>query len=214
MVVRDSRLLIVKSPIYLPSPATKLRHVRDSDLAAIALEDYSVLVFDCEALRVVRRFGLPDQTSPHSSLAIPSSPLRRATLALLRTCRSVQVVGVYLTSSLDNTIRVWDVPTATCIDWMRFSTAPTSVTLSPLGSTWQRHTPARSVLVSGATGVSFRRSIWMVDASYQSRREWMILFLSPKTMSPRKQGGKLSAAFSLDSGDERWDRCQDQRGRR
>ena len=117
-----------KSPIYLPSPATKLRHVRDSDLAAIALEDYSILVFDCEALRVVRRFGLPSSTlSPSIG---PSPPRHTGPVTDLSFNPSGRRL---LSASLDSTIRVWDVPTATCVDWMRFSTAPTSLTLSPTG---------------------------------------------------------------------------------
>ena len=46
-----------KSPYKLPCPATKLSHVRDSDLAAIALGDFSVVLFDCSALSIVQRFG-------------------------------------------------------------------------------------------------------------------------------------------------------------
>jgi len=37
------------------------------------------------------------------------------------------------TSSLDSTIRVWDVPTGLCVDWMQFSSPPTSLALSPTG---------------------------------------------------------------------------------
>lgn len=117
-----------KSPIYLPSPATKLRHVRDSDLAAIALEDYSILVFDCEALKVVRRFGLP-----MSSLSPSIGPLPPRHTGPITDLSFNPSGRRLLTASLDNTIRVWDVPTATCVDWMRFSTPPTSVTLSPTG---------------------------------------------------------------------------------
>jgi U3 small nucleolar RNA-associated protein 21 len=32
-------------------------HVRDSDLAAIALNVFSVVLFDCAALSIVRSFG-------------------------------------------------------------------------------------------------------------------------------------------------------------
>ncbi|KAK1734687.1 WD40 repeat domain-containing protein [Skeletonema marinoi] len=80
-----------KSPIMLPSPATKLTHVRDSDLAAIAMRDFGVAVFDCSSLSIL------------------------------------------FTSSLDGTIRVWDVPTGLCVDWMSFASPPTSMALSPTG---------------------------------------------------------------------------------
>lgn len=106
-----------KSPYILPTPATKLCHVRDSDLAAISLKDFSVVLFDCSALRIVRRFGggLHNHTGPISDMAF--SPDGRS----------------LYTASLDRTIRVWDVPTNNCVDWMGFQTAPTSITVSPTG---------------------------------------------------------------------------------
>ena len=37
-------------------------HIRDNDLAAIALEDFSVSIFDCSTLSIVRRFGGPNKS--------------------------------------------------------------------------------------------------------------------------------------------------------
>jgi U3 small nucleolar RNA-associated protein 21 len=108
-----------KSPIQLPAPASKLCHVRDSDLAAIALEDYSVLLLDCSTLTTVRRFGVSGGHACHSG---PISDLGF----------SPDGRTLY-TSSLDGTIRVWDVPTNTCVDWLGFKTPPTSLTVSPTG---------------------------------------------------------------------------------
>ena len=34
---------------------------------------------------------------------------------------------------MDGTIRVWDVPTGSCVDWLAFPTPPTSLTLSATG---------------------------------------------------------------------------------
>eukprot|EP00539_Tryblionella_compressa_P018888 CAMPEP_0178882412 /NCGR_PEP_ID=MMETSP0747-20121128/13506_1 /TAXON_ID=913974 /ORGANISM="Nitzschia punctata, Strain CCMP561" /LENGTH=1386 /DNA_ID=CAMNT_0020550417 /DNA_START=22 /DNA_END=4182 /DNA_ORIENTATION=+ len=108
-----------KSPSKLPAPATKLCHVKDSDLAAIALDDYSTVLFDCSALTIVRRFGVgtasPRHTGPISDIGF--SPDGRT----------------LYTSSLDGTIRVWDVPTNSCVDWLGFSSSPTSLTVSPTG---------------------------------------------------------------------------------
>merc|ERR1719223_578074 len=92
-----------KSPYELPAAATKLCHVRDSDLAAIALEDYSTLLFDCSTLSVVRRFGGAgggDRTASHTASItdLGFSPDGRT----------------LYTSSLDGTVRVWDVPTNSC----------------------------------------------------------------------------------------------------
>ena len=106
-----------KSPCTLPSPATKLSHVRDSDLAAMALEDFSVVMFDCAALTVVRRFGGGNACHEGPITDLGFSPDGRN----------------LFTSSLDSTIRVWDVPTNTCIDWLKFKTPPTSLTVSPTG---------------------------------------------------------------------------------
>lgn len=108
-----------KSPYQLPAAATKLCHVRDSDLAAIALEDYSALLFDCSNLSVVRRFGFGDKSCCHTAPIsdIGFSPDGRT----------------LYTSSLDSTIRVWDVPTNSCVDWLGFSTPPSSLTVSPTG---------------------------------------------------------------------------------
>ncbi len=36
-----------------------------------------------------------------------------------------------LTSSMDSTVRVYDVPTARCVDWMRFESPVTSLTFAP-----------------------------------------------------------------------------------
>mmetsp|Transcript_45879 Transcript_45879/g.53050 ORF Transcript_45879/g.53050 Transcript_45879/m.53050 type:complete len:1365 (+) Transcript_45879:49-4143(+) len=108
-----------KSPSILPAPATKLCHVKDSDLAAIALDDYSTILFDCSTLTIVRRFGFGSRSSRHTG---PISDLGFSPDG--RTLYS---------SSLDGTIRVWDVPTNSCVDWLCFNTPPTSLTVSPTG---------------------------------------------------------------------------------
>lgn len=149
-VGRDSKLVLwhfvthaphKASPYQLPGPATKLAHVKESNLAAIALEDYSTLLFDCAALTVVRRFGKGNgHVGPITDLGF--TPDGRS----------------LLTSSLDSTIRVWDVPTNTCVDWLSFEKAPTSLTVSPTGeflatthqgqlgiSVWSDHTFYRTV---------------------------------------------------------------------
>lgn len=108
-----------KCPVMLPAPATQLRHIRDSDLASIALADFTILLFDCSNLSIVRRFGAANQDSCHRG---PISDMGF----------SPDGRTLY-TSSLDGTIRVWDVPTNSCVDWLSFKTPPTSLTISPTG---------------------------------------------------------------------------------
>ena len=109
-----------KCPYMLPQPATKLCHVRESDLAAIALQDCSVILFDCSSFYIVRRFGAG--TNVH----------HKHTAAITDLCFSGDGRSLY-TSSLDSTIRVWDVPTNKCVDWLAFKSPPTSLTISPTG---------------------------------------------------------------------------------
>ena len=108
-----------KSPFTLPAAATRMSHIRESDLAAIAMEDFSVVLFDCTTLAVVRRFGAQGvsarHTGPISDLGF--SPDGRT----------------LFTASLDSTIRIYDVPTNSCVDWLGFKSPPTSLTISPTG---------------------------------------------------------------------------------
>lgn len=108
-----------RSPIRLSSPATKLIHTRDSDLLAIALEDCSVIMFDCSSLSIVRKFGVSESYNHHTG--------RITDLAFAPDGRKL------FTSSMDGSLRVWDVPTSTCVDWMTFASAPTSLALSSTG---------------------------------------------------------------------------------
>lgn len=100
-----------KSPIMLPSPATKLTHVRDSDLAAIAMRDFGVAVFDCSSLSVVRYFGGSRYASPNEMRLSHTGPI--SDMGFGPDGRKL------FTSSLDGTIRVWDVPTGLCVDWSK-----------------------------------------------------------------------------------------------
>jgi U3 small nucleolar RNA-associated protein 21 len=139
-----------KRPYQLPAPATRLCHVRDSDLAAIALEDYSAVLFDCSSLTIVRPFGFGRNkgvchTGPISDLGF--SPDGRT----------------LYTSSLDSAVRVWDVPTNSCVDWLGFKNTPTSLTTSPTGNFLLRLMLGNSESVFGAIIVSTKRSTWAVQ---------------------------------------------------
>ncbi len=108
-----------RSPILLSAPATKMAHSSDSNLLAIALEDYSVIMFDCSSLSIVRKFSLRENFHRHTGIITD--------LAFGPDGRKL------FTSSMDGSLRVWDVPTNTCVDWMTFASAPTSLALSSTG---------------------------------------------------------------------------------
>lgn len=95
----------------LPAGASSAACHREAGLFAVACDDFSVRVADMTSSRVVRTY------SGHTN---------RITDA----CFSTDARWL-ITSSLDRTVRVWDLPTARCIDWMVFETAPTSVTFAP-----------------------------------------------------------------------------------
>jgi len=108
-----------RSPVQLPAPAAKMIYSRDSGLIAVALQDFSVILFDCSTLTIVRIFGRAGSNACHLG------PI--TDLAFGPDGRKL------FTSSLDGTLRVWDVPTNTCVDWMTFANTPISLTLSCTG---------------------------------------------------------------------------------
>jgi U3 small nucleolar RNA-associated protein 21 len=86
---------------------------RESGLAALSCEDFSVRIVDVATRRLVRSFV--GHSNRITDVAFSSD-------------------GRWLVSaSLDRSLRVWDLPTSRCIDWMTFQSAPVSVALSPTG---------------------------------------------------------------------------------
>jgi len=101
----------LRSSLILPAPVSSLVLSRSSGLAALACDDFSVRVLDVSTRRQVRCF---------------SGHVNRIT----DICFSPE--GRWLvSSSLDRTIRVWDLPTARCLDWLRFENVPVSIAFSP-----------------------------------------------------------------------------------
>eukprot|EP00037_Helgoeca_nana_P000952 m.24549 g.24549 ORF g.24549 m.24549 type:complete len:919 (+) comp11276_c0_seq1:225-2981(+) len=98
-----------KTSVDSPVIAAELH--RESALLAVACQDYSVLVVDIEGQRVVRTFA------GHSNRItdIAWSPDGRWLLS----------------AGMDNTIRVWDVPTGCAISRVRVASAATSLAFSP-----------------------------------------------------------------------------------
>ena len=97
----------------LKSPASALVIHRDAGLAAVACDDLTVRIFDIAHKRLVRHFG----GHAHRINDLCFSPDARW----------------LLTAGMDQRVRVWDVPSSRCIDWMHFDSPVLSLDMSPSG---------------------------------------------------------------------------------
>eukprot|EP00941_MAST-03F_sp_MAST-3F-sp1_P006535 g6535.t1 len=103
------------SSITLPGnvPASRLTVFRDSGLAAVCCDDLVIRIFDIASHRLVRRF------SGHTS--------KITDVVFSNDGRWV------ISSSANGDMRVWDLPTSRCVDWIRFSSPVRSLDFSPTG---------------------------------------------------------------------------------
>lgn len=100
-----------KSSLQLPATVSSIVISRDSGLVAVACDDFVIRVLDIATRRQVRTF------TGHTN-------------RITDMCYSPD--GRWLvSSSLDRSIRVWDLPMARCLDWMTFARAPVSVAFAP-----------------------------------------------------------------------------------
>ena len=92
-----------------------LELVRDAGLCAVAGDDGAVRIIDVEVRRLVRKLG-PSQGHPSGSMrgGLPMSP------PLVDVAFSPDARRLYAASS-NGTLRVWDLPTGKCVDWIAFS---------------------------------------------------------------------------------------------
>lgn len=99
--------------LNLKEPVSFFRSYHESSMLAVALEDFSLMVIDVDTRTVVRKFvghsaQITDATfSPNSRWLI--------------------------TSSMDCSIRTWDIPSAQLIDEFRTESACVSLNMSPTG---------------------------------------------------------------------------------
>lgn len=99
--------------LTLPSGVAKFRAHPESGMLAIALDDFSICILDCETKSLIRKFSghqarITDVTfSPDSRWLI--------------------------TASMDCSVKVWDIPSSYMIDHFRFVTPCISMTMSPTG---------------------------------------------------------------------------------
>lgn len=96
-----------------PVPLLRLIGYRDGNLVAIASQDRVIRVYDMTTYQLCRRFvGFAREITD-----MAFTPDGRKIIA----------------SSLDNTVRVWDVPTGRCLSWIVFDTPVLSLTMSLSG---------------------------------------------------------------------------------
>ncbi|XP_074033556.1 WD repeat-containing protein 36 [Leptinotarsa decemlineata] len=99
--------------LTLEEPVSFFRSHQESSMLAVALEDFSINIIDHDTRRIVRKFighigQLTDATfSPDSRWLV--------------------------TSSMDCTIRTWDIPSGQLVDQFMFDTACVSLNMSPTG---------------------------------------------------------------------------------
>ena len=86
---------------------------RDSSLVAVSLSDFSLQVVDAVSRNVVRVFAGHSHQITDMCFSADSRWL--------------------VTASLDGTAKVWDVPAGHLVDYIRFPTPATSITMSPRG---------------------------------------------------------------------------------
>ncbi|SCV04690.1 LANO_0G11760g1_1 [Lachancea nothofagi CBS 11611] len=99
--------------LQLDAPITSMVYHRSSDLFALALDDFSIIVVDAVTQKVVRQ--LWGHTNRISSFDF--SPDGRWIVS----------------TSLDASIRTWDLPTGTCIDGVRLDSVASNIKFSPNG---------------------------------------------------------------------------------
>ncbi|XP_038068036.1 WD repeat-containing protein 36-like [Patiria miniata] len=99
--------------LALDAPVNQLLLHRDSSMLAISMDNFVVVIVDADLRRIVRRF---------------KGHLNRITdMAFSQDARWL------VTSSMDSTIRTWDLPSSRLIDSFLVEDAATSLTLSPTG---------------------------------------------------------------------------------
>lgn len=95
------------------SPVNQMELHRDSNLLSVACDDQVIRVFDISTKKLVRRF----QGHTHRITDMNFSADARWLFS----------------SSADASLRVWDLPTGKCVDWIKFHKPVTGLALSPTG---------------------------------------------------------------------------------
>ncbi|CAI5709122.1 unnamed protein product [Peronospora destructor] len=99
--------------IDICSPISQMELHRNSNLLCVACDDQVLRLFDVATHKLVRRFA------GHSH--------RVTDMTFSSDARWL------FSSSADASLRVWDIPTGKCVDWMQFQKPVTGVAVSPTG---------------------------------------------------------------------------------
>lgn len=99
--------------IKMPDNVVMFRGHRESSMLCVVLEDFSIFIIDYDTKKIVRKFV--GHTAPITDACF--SPDSRW----------------LITSSMDCTIRTWDIPTSYLIDQFKLSQPCISITMSPTG---------------------------------------------------------------------------------
>ncbi|KAJ8578842.1 hypothetical protein ON010_g361 [Phytophthora cinnamomi] len=99
--------------IDVGSPISQMELHRDSNLLCVACDDQVLRLFDVTTHKLVRRFA------GHSH--------RVTDMTFSSDARWL------FSSSADASLRVWDIPTGKCVDWLRFHKPVTGLAVSPTG---------------------------------------------------------------------------------
>lgn len=99
--------------LSLTSGVSQLVLHRENNLLAAALDNFYVDVFDCETRKLIRSFG------PHGN--------RITDMTFNAECRWL------ITSCMDSTIRVWDLPLGQLVDCFTVGSPCVSLAMSPTG---------------------------------------------------------------------------------
>ncbi|KAI9918980.1 hypothetical protein PsorP6_011975 [Peronosclerospora sorghi] len=103
----------LRDQVNVGAPISHMELHRESNLLCVACDDHVLRVFDVATHHLVRRF----QGHAHRVTDVTFSGDARWIFS----------------ASADATVRVWDVPTGKCIDWVRFQKPVTGVAVSPTG---------------------------------------------------------------------------------
>lgn len=97
----------------LASGITLFRSHSESGLLAIALDDFDVVVLDCETSQIIRKFSGHRGRITDTTFSADSRWL--------------------ITASMDGTVKVWDIPSSYLIDHFSFESPCISLSMSPTG---------------------------------------------------------------------------------